>query len=216
MTVAGVIWSLNLLVQAYVVWLVFIELRAPYQFPRWRWKWGLMGVAASLMLVRRLYNVLWLHVDLPWLDLNRTQLEVYIPFLITIFLALSLRQARKIYSPIAPLALAPPAIIVMDAASVVVQWNTQATRLFGWTEAEAVGQPLPPLIIPEDLRAAHYAGVARFLAQPAEAQHLKSQYFPLARDKRGQEFQVEVTMTALPQPDGTLHFLGSVRKLIAV
>lgn len=207
MTVAGVIWSLNMLIQSYACWLVLRALRAPYRFPRWRWEWGLMGMATGLMLVQLLYNVLWL---------SRSMLETYVQLFISLFLALSLYQARKIYSPLAPLTLTPPAMILIDETSVVLAWNAHATRLFGWTEAEALGQPLPPLIMPEAAQQAHYDGVARWLACPPDARPLRPQYFPIARTKQGAVFQVEVTITALPQPDGRVQFLGSIRKLFFV
>jgi two-component system sensor histidine kinase NreB len=48
-------------------------------------------------------------------------------------------------------AAAPVAILVMDADSVVRQWNPAAEQMFGWTAAEAIGQPLP--VVPmEDWR----------------------------------------------------------------
>jgi PAS domain S-box-containing protein len=40
-------------------------------------------------------------------------------------------------------AAAPVAILVMDADSIVRQWNPAAEQMFGWTATEAIGQPLP-------------------------------------------------------------------------
>lgn len=213
---ASLIWTLSLLLQGYVVWLTVVELRSPYGFRRWYWKWGLMAAATSLMLVRRLYHVLWLHVDLPFLTLNRALLETYVPFSITVLLALALRQARAIYSPIAPLAPAKPAIIFIDGASTILAWNVQATMLFGWTAAEAVGQNLATLIIPEALQQTHLDGVARWLALPPERRIFDAQYLTRARHKAGYEFRVEVVITYLEQQDGRVQFHGSVRKLIPV
>jgi PAS domain S-box-containing protein len=52
---------------------------------------------------------------------------------------------------------APDAVVYADAKGVIRFWNRAATRLFGYQEAEAVGQPLD-IIIPEKLRARHWAG----------------------------------------------------------
>jgi PAS domain S-box-containing protein len=44
------------------------------------------------------------------------------------------------------------AIISKTLGGIITSWNEAAEHLFGWTEAEAVGQHIT-LIIPEDLRA---------------------------------------------------------------
>lgn len=51
----------------------------------------------------------------------------------------------------------PDAIIVADAGGVIRLWNAAATALFGHAEGEALGRSLD-LIIPEKLRARHWAG----------------------------------------------------------
>jgi PAS domain S-box-containing protein len=55
---------------------------------------------------------------------------------------------------------ASDAIITSDGDGRIVSWNHGAQRLFGYTAAEAAGQPLT-LIIPERLRAAHLGGLER-------------------------------------------------------
>ena len=52
---------------------------------------------------------------------------------------------------------APDAIIYSDAEGVVRFWNRGAERIFGFSAEEAVGQTLD-IIIPEGLRARHWAG----------------------------------------------------------
>ena len=54
-------------------------------------------------------------------------------------------------------ATAPDAIIASDAGGRIVLWNAGAERIFGWSEAEALGQSLD-LITPERLRARHWEG----------------------------------------------------------
>ena len=44
------------------------------------------------------------------------------------------------------------AYISTDSHSVVIEWNTTAETMFGWTRNEAVGRPLPDLIVPERRR----------------------------------------------------------------
>lgn len=55
------------------------------------------------------------------------------------------------------------AFIAVDARGIVTDWNTRAEETFGWTTAEALGKDLNRLIVPPDLRAAHSAGLQRFI-----------------------------------------------------
>jgi PAS domain S-box-containing protein len=55
------------------------------------------------------------------------------------------------------------AIIVSDAAGAITLWNPAAERLFGFTEAEALGQTLD-LIIPERLKKRHWDGYEKTMA----------------------------------------------------
>jgi PAS domain S-box-containing protein len=57
----------------------------------------------------------------------------------------------------------PDAIISADRDGVITFWNAGAERIFGFAEAHAVGQSLD-LIIPERLRARHWAGWRRVMA----------------------------------------------------
>jgi len=55
------------------------------------------------------------------------------------------------------------AIVVADATGVINVWNPAAERLFGFTQAEALGNSLH-LIIPERLRERHWAGYGKTMA----------------------------------------------------
>ena len=52
------------------------------------------------------------------------------------------------------------AIIVSDASEKIVLWNPAATRIFGYSEVEALGQTLD-LIIPERQRQRHNEGYSK-------------------------------------------------------
>jgi PAS domain S-box-containing protein len=52
------------------------------------------------------------------------------------------------------------AIIVADANEKIVLWNPAATRIFGYTEAEALGNTLD-LIVPERQRQKHNEGYSK-------------------------------------------------------
>jgi PAS domain S-box-containing protein len=51
----------------------------------------------------------------------------------------------------------PDAVIYSDAQGRIRFWNAGATRIFGFSEAEALGQSLD-IIIPEGLRQRHWTG----------------------------------------------------------
>ena len=55
------------------------------------------------------------------------------------------------------------AVIVSDVNEKIVFWNAAATRIFGYTEAEALGQALD-LITPERLRQRHSEGYSKSMA----------------------------------------------------
>jgi len=57
----------------------------------------------------------------------------------------------------------PDAIIYADREGKIRLWNGSATRIFGFTAAEALGQSLD-LIVPEGLRARHWQGYDRVMA----------------------------------------------------
>ncbi len=51
----------------------------------------------------------------------------------------------------------PDAVIYADSAGIIRYWNEASTRVFGFSEAEALGASLD-LITPESLRARHWLG----------------------------------------------------------
>jgi PAS domain S-box-containing protein len=51
----------------------------------------------------------------------------------------------------------PDAIIYADAEGLIAFWNKGAERIFGFSDAEALGKPLD-IIIPESLRKRHWSG----------------------------------------------------------
>ncbi len=55
------------------------------------------------------------------------------------------------------------AVVIADAGGTITFWNDAATRLFGWPGHEALGRSLD-LIIPERLRARHWAGYRQTMA----------------------------------------------------
>ena len=88
------------------------------------------------------------------------------------------------------------AVITMDAQGRITEWNARAQAMFGWTQAEALGQRLHDTIIPTQHRQAHRRGLARFLAT-GEARILNRRLEMTARRRNGDEFPVEMSISSV-------------------
>ncbi|WP_245931775.1 response regulator [Actinokineospora auranticolor] len=85
------------------------------------------------------------------------------------------------------------AFISMSADGVVTNWNARAELIFGWRAEEAMGRPLVDLVVPDEQRAAHSAGVRRVLG--GGDQHLLGTTTEVwARRKDYTSFPAELTL----------------------
>lgn len=55
------------------------------------------------------------------------------------------------------------AVVTIDEDSIIIDWNAAAVRIFGFGRDEAMGRKLHHLIVPEQFRAMHEAGMRRFI-----------------------------------------------------
>lgn len=93
------------------------------------------------------------------------------------------------------------AVVGMDEAGRIVEWSRQAEATFGWKRAEAVGQPLVTLIVPERYRARHLAGLEEYRRSgvgPILGKRVELE--ACARD--GREIPVELSVTPAETPTG--------------
>ena len=105
------------------------------------------------------------------------------------------------------------AVVVMRSDGTIAAWNQIAQRMFGWSAAEAIGQDLGGLIIPERLRAAHKSGLDRFL-RAGEVGILGRQIETVALKKDGGEMPVELAVMLTGRFQEIL-FLGFIRDISA-
>jgi diguanylate cyclase (GGDEF)-like protein/PAS domain S-box-containing protein len=103
------------------------------------------------------------------------------------------------------------AFIGMDEAGMVTEWNRKAEETFGWPRQEVIGRAVADLVIPEDQRSTHRAGLQRFLETGHSAilgrtLELRGQ----ARD--GREFPVELTAWSTPVGSG-VEFSAFIRDI---
>ncbi len=87
------------------------------------------------------------------------------------------------------------AFVGMDADGIIVDWNPQAERTFGWSSREAVGRSLAKTIIPAQHREAHERGLRHFLTT-GEGPVLNKRFEITALHREGREFPVEITISA--------------------
>ncbi len=103
------------------------------------------------------------------------------------------------------------AVITMDHEGRVVAFNPAAEAIFGHTRDEAAGKPLAELIVPPDLRDAHRAGLARYLAT-GKTTILGRRLELSACHADGRRFPVELTVTRVGRREPPL-FAGFLRDI---
>jgi len=90
------------------------------------------------------------------------------------------------------------AIVVADASGAINLWNPAAEHLFGFTPAEALGNSLD-LIIPERLRARHWAGFGKTMAN-GETRYAHDVLRVPAVHKDGRALSIAFTVALLYGP----------------
>lgn len=98
------------------------------------------------------------------------------------------------------------AIVYTDTQGIVRAWNGAAAALFGFSRDEIIGQHLD-LIIPEHLRAAHWAGFHRAMVCGA-TRHGRRAMLTRARGRAGEAIYVEMSFAVITAGDGQV--IGAV------
>ena len=102
------------------------------------------------------------------------------------------------------------AIISGDAEGLIRSWNSAATVLFGFTEAEVIGQPID-MIIPERYKKAHQTGIHR--VSSGGPSHVIGKTVELAAVRKdGTEFPVELSL-ATWFLDDERYYTGIIRDI---
>jgi PAS domain S-box-containing protein len=96
---------------------------------------------------------------------------------------------------------AQEAFISIDARSVITGWNQQAETTFGWSRAQAIGQPIVDLIVPDRFRAHHYEGIKRFL-ETGSGPVLRRRMELVAKHRDRHEFPIEIAVSAMRTKNG--------------
>ena len=91
---------------------------------------------------------------------------------------------------------APCAIVTMDDAGAVTEWNGQAEKLFGWSREEALGQNMIPNIVPPQHQESLEQSLKRF-AETGEGLTWNKPIETTALDRSGREFAIEIAISPM-------------------
>ena len=121
----------------------------------------------------------------------------------------TLRESEQLARGIIDTAL--DAFVQIDESGSILNWNSQAEKIFGWSRKDALGKNVIELIIAQSGRGELKAALARFLRSGAD-QVFERRREVRAQRRDGREFTAELSITALRRREGTL-FNGFVRDL---
>jgi PAS domain S-box-containing protein len=104
---------------------------------------------------------------------------------------------------------APDAIIAADTEGIIRFWNAGAARIFGHAASEAVGRSLD-LIIPEGLRARHWAGWREVVASGKSRYGAGDLLAVPGLRKDGTRISLEFTITLLHDAGGRVAGMAAI------
>ncbi len=102
----------------------------------------------------------------------------------------------------------PAAIVVLDESGGVRRWNAAAEEIFGWSEAEAVGQFFPP---GNDLRRDDVLANMHRVTAGEQLVGIEAR----RRTRDGREVDIAVWAAPVRQADGSLHYLAVMADITA-
>ncbi len=109
--------------------------------------------------------------------------------------------------------LAADAIISVDEEQRILIFNQGAERIFGYTAAEMLGQPLD-MLLPERFAEAHRGHIRRFGTEPETARDMSRRPEVHGRRKDGTEFPAEASISKVKE-NGNIQFTVFLRDISA-
>jgi diguanylate cyclase (GGDEF)-like protein/PAS domain S-box-containing protein len=95
------------------------------------------------------------------------------------------------------------AFVAADACGNVLEWNSNAQEIFGWSREEVLGRSLSETVVPGNVIDVHFAHLSSSAGGvPAAGQRLHV----LARRRDGKEIPVELTLTPIVTAEQTVMF----------
>ncbi|SNB45200.1 PAS domain S-box protein [Geobacter sp. DSM 9736] len=105
---------------------------------------------------------------------------------------------------------APDAILAADVDGIIRFWNSGAQRIFGYSEAEALGKSLD-LIIPENQRVRHWEGYRRVMETGMTRYSTRLLAVPAIRTDGGR-LSTEFSIVLLRDGNGTITGSGAIMR----
>jgi PAS domain S-box-containing protein len=90
--------------------------------------------------------------------------------------------------------IAADAIIAIDSSQYITLFNSGAEKIFGYTAAEAIGQPLQ-ILLPEGVRSRHSEHIREFAASETDARRMGERSAISGRRKSGEIFPAEASIS---------------------
>jgi protein-histidine pros-kinase len=87
-------------------------------------------------------------------------------------------------------------IITIDHAGIIVEFNPEAEKTFGYNRREVVGKPMAELVIPPGLREKHHRAFGRYLAT-GKGSMVGRRLEVTAMRSDGTEFPMEISLTSI-------------------
>lgn len=104
------------------------------------------------------------------------------------------------------------AVVVADRTGRIADFNTAATRIFGYERDDIIGQRLEKTIIPTSMAQAHVDGMQRYRDTGQRKMIGAGPAAMTARRKSGEIFPAEVSLAAVRGPDGDV-FVSFIRDI---
>jgi PAS domain S-box-containing protein len=105
------------------------------------------------------------------------------------------------------------AFIGANARGEIIEWNAQASAIFGWSRRDVLGASLAETIVPPAFREAHVRGLRRF-HETGELTIVNKRLELVALHRDGPEFPIELTLTMpIPSEDGDFFFGAFLRDI---
>lgn len=105
----------------------------------------------------------------------------------------------------------PDALVLVDSKGMIIQANSQASRLFGYAESQLLGTSIE-MLVPEGARARHRAHRAGYITHPHMRAMGATGQTLMGRRHDGSQFPLEIALSPI-NSDGTVQYLASIRDI---
>lgn len=109
------------------------------------------------------------------------------------------------------LQFAPDAVITIDKHGIVISWNPEAERIFGWSKDEVLGRPLTEIIIPQRYAHRHTKGMEHFLETgEGPVMNKAVEMFAVTKDQIEIPIELKISATKI---NNSYVFIGFLRDI---